>query len=236
MDTQRRDKDFRQMIGQIKEVEEILSSTERERKKQQEAIFGVMKMINIAGGLIPDQKDVEIQTDLTISTKYANIFTEVPLTQIQLQSTSLIHKMASLTFENQRAESANPAKGNKKRHQREQNDVSSVSVDETFRFISKVFTEKHKKDQLTRKNLTPNFSLDQFTVQTILEENSTKLQDAVEILVSHFKNISKELKVNPSPTVEFIARMFGVCGRLKVPQDTSDYLLQIFKDLATSPG
>jgi hypothetical protein len=68
------------MIGQIKEVEEILSSTERERKKQQEAIFGVMKMINIAGGLIPDQNDAEIQTDLTISTKYATIFTEVPLT------------------------------------------------------------------------------------------------------------------------------------------------------------
>lgn len=40
--------------------------------------------------------------------------------------------------------------------------------------------------------------------------------------MSHFKNLSKELKVNPSPTVEFIVRMFGVCGRLKVPQDTSD--------------
>jgi hypothetical protein len=39
-----------------------------------------MKMINIAGGLIPDQNDAEIQTDLTISTKYATIFTEVPLT------------------------------------------------------------------------------------------------------------------------------------------------------------
>lgn len=38
-----------------------------------------MKMINIAGGLIPDQKDVEIQTDLTICTKYADIFTEVPI-------------------------------------------------------------------------------------------------------------------------------------------------------------
>jgi len=67
------------MIGQIKEVEEILSSTERERKKQQEAIFGVMKMINIAGGLIPEQKDVEIQTELTICTKYADIFTEVSI-------------------------------------------------------------------------------------------------------------------------------------------------------------
>lgn len=41
------------MVSQIKEVEEILASTERERKKQQEAIFGVMNMINVAGGLIP---------------------------------------------------------------------------------------------------------------------------------------------------------------------------------------
>lgn len=45
------------MIFQIKEVEEIMASTERERKKQQDAIFGVMNMIHVSGGLVPEQKD-----------------------------------------------------------------------------------------------------------------------------------------------------------------------------------
>ena len=56
-ETSRRDRDFKQMISQIKAVEEIINDTERERKKQQDAIFGVMSMINTAGGLIPKVND-----------------------------------------------------------------------------------------------------------------------------------------------------------------------------------
>jgi len=97
-ETSRRDRDFKQMISQIKEVEEIMASTERERKKQQEAIFGVMNMINVAGGLIPQQIDISTQTDASIPSKYADIFTEIPLTDLWSNSSSLVQKMVTLSY------------------------------------------------------------------------------------------------------------------------------------------
>lgn len=57
--TVRRDREFTSLITKIKDVESFLTQTERERKKQQEAIFGVMSMINIAGGMLPVQQNAE---------------------------------------------------------------------------------------------------------------------------------------------------------------------------------
>ena len=75
----------------------------------------------------------------------------------------MIHKMASLTFDVQKVENT-PSKSNKKVNKKLLADVGSISVDETMRFISKIFIEKNKKDQITRKNQTPNFSIDELTV------------------------------------------------------------------------
>jgi hypothetical protein len=71
--------------------------------------------------------------------------------------------MASLTFDVQKVENT-PSKSNKKVNKKLLADVGSISVDETMRFISKIFIEKNKKDQITRKNQTPNFSIDELTV------------------------------------------------------------------------
>jgi hypothetical protein len=50
---------YSRFITHIKDITATLEKTERERSKQQQAIFGVMSMINIAGGCIPDSIDKE---------------------------------------------------------------------------------------------------------------------------------------------------------------------------------
>ena len=58
-----------------------------------------MNMINVAGGLIPKQADMASQTDASNPSKYADIFTETPLTDLWNESSSLIHKMVTLSYE-----------------------------------------------------------------------------------------------------------------------------------------
>ena len=141
-ETSRRDRDFKQMISQIKAVEEIIADTERERKKQQDAIFGVMNMINTAGGLIPKVSDIGTQTDASIPSRYADIFTEVPLDKLWNESSSLIHKMATLRFELPSEEPSNSKKLKKKEKTAVEPAAFTVTADESFRFFSKIFIEK----------------------------------------------------------------------------------------------
>jgi hypothetical protein len=46
-----RDTQYTKITNLIHEVTDTLQQTERERSKQEKAIFGVMSMINIAGGM-----------------------------------------------------------------------------------------------------------------------------------------------------------------------------------------
>ena len=239
-ETSRRDRDFKQMVSQIKEVEEILASTERERKKQQEAIFGVMNMINVAGGLVPKQTDMATQTDASIPSKYGDIFTEAPLTDLWNESSSLVHKMVTLSYDQPTDESQTNKKTKKKDSSRPERELSqvgeNVTNEDTLRFIAKVFSEKQKRDLVSQKNRTLTCSLDELTVLTVLEEYPTKLRDAISVLATHFKNLRKEFRVGKSPAAELTARLFGICGRKKVQSDLTDQVLTIFKDLATQPG
>jgi hypothetical protein len=52
-DTYRRDQIFKKLASDVKEVEAIFEDCEKEREKQQEAIFGVMDYINVGGGMLP---------------------------------------------------------------------------------------------------------------------------------------------------------------------------------------
>ena len=71
-----------------------LGDTEKERKKQQEAIFGVMDMIHISGGMLPEKQDMATQTDLSFATRFATVFTEMPRLEIETNSVSILHRLA----------------------------------------------------------------------------------------------------------------------------------------------
>jgi hypothetical protein len=78
----------------------------------------------------------------------------------------------------------------KKESFRAEKDTTAVSenltVEDTMKFLAKVFSEKQKRDVISLKNRTYTCSVDEITVLTALEEHPTKLKDAISVLSKHF--------------------------------------------------
>jgi hypothetical protein len=64
-DTVRADKIYTSVRKSLSELESTINFAETERAKQQNAIFDVMGIIKIGGGMMPQKAHVSTQTELT---------------------------------------------------------------------------------------------------------------------------------------------------------------------------
>lgn len=233
----RRDREFTKLINTIKEVEGVLGETEKERKKQQEAIFGVMDMIQISGGMMPVKADVECQTEVSVACRYANIFTEVPQPELYTNAVSILHRLACVKPTEQAKRELKLTKKNTTLVNQATEDqllknLSLVMPKDSLSWIAKLMMEKSKKDFLNKKSNCETSSIDEFTALSLLEENQT-VKESSEVLVHHFNNLHSALKEG-HPFAEVVCKLYGLFSKPRLQKDLSDYVLTAFREFSGS--
>lgn len=188
-----------------------------------------MGMIKIGGGQLPELADNECQTDLSLPTRFNNFFTE-PVLKVGKQSV-LCELTAMKPGDNHKPDAFSKPKDPKQKGPNPDDQfyrkLRNVKFEETETFFQKLYLEKAQRDLKARKDDQTPCSLEEFTLQYLLQDQGT-IKYASETLMAHLVNL-RQNKANPF--AQLTLRLYGLFGQSRLNTDLQEYLLLALREL-----